>query len=80
MPTEKDLLAALFDMAKHHVALVDFGRGQGPGYDLYSARASGRHQQAMALLAAAGLATPEVWADATFYRLDDEARAALAPR
>lgn len=71
-------LAVLFDMVKHHVNLVNFtGAEQPPAYDLYSARPSAVHRAAMAVLEAHGLARPEVWAGATFHRLDDAARAAL---
>lgn len=71
-------LAVLFDMVKHHVALVNFtGAENPPAYDLYSARPSAVHRAAMAVLEAHGLARPESWADVTFYRLDEAARAAL---
>lgn len=71
-------LAVLFDMVKHHVALVNFaGSEHAPGYDLYSARPSAVHRAAMAVLEANGLASAEDWAGATFHRLNDAARAAL---
>lgn len=73
-----DELAALFDMVRSHVALVNFaGSAHAPGYDLYSTRPSAVHQRAMKVLETAGLAHPEQWADVTFYRLDEAARAAL---
>lgn len=70
-------LAALFDMVLIHVPLVNFTGENKPAYDLYSARGNGKHLAAMAVLEANGLAQPEVWAGATFHRLNNEARAAL---
>lgn len=74
---DAQVLAALFDLARSSAPLVNFaGSPHDPGYDLYS-KGMPAQQRALEALVSAGLATTETWADATFYRLDDAARAAL---
>lgn len=74
-----DVTALLFDMVMRHCPIVNFeGSPHKPeGYDLYSGRGGATHRDAMAALEAAGLAHPEEWAGAVFYRLDHAARAKL---
>lgn len=69
---------ALFDLVRATGPLVNFaGSPFAPGYDLYS-KGSSVQLAALKALVAAGLATEEQWADTTFYRLDDAARAKRA--
>lgn len=75
---QNEILAALFDITRSNAPLVDFtGSPHDPGYELHGTD-FGFQRRALAALASAGLATEEVWAGKTFYRLNVEARAALA--